>query len=160
MALQAVLRGENIVTKENVQQVVEFLQCEVAVREAVSPVIAENPVAQMEELIRRFLQEGTIMTKRELQRKTNYSRLGIEIFDRAITNMTRNEEITKQEQGKSILYTHAGSSEHDSEASIGVVVNSGEDTVQPPDPNENAAPPHVGDDRLQFSALPEPEMMM
>jgi len=77
MALQAVLRGENIVTKENVQQVVEFLQCEVAVREAVSPVIAENPVAQMEELIRRFLPEGTIMTKRELQRKTNYSRRNI-----------------------------------------------------------------------------------
>jgi hypothetical protein len=55
MVVQAVLRGEATVTKETVQEVIDFLQYEVAVREAVSPVIAENPVAQMEELIRRHL---------------------------------------------------------------------------------------------------------
>lgn len=161
MAVQAVLRGDKTVTKANVQQVIDFLQYEVAVREAVSPVIAENPVAQMEESIRRHLPEGRTLSKRELQRKTNYSRLGIEIFYRAIANMERNEELSSARTGKSIFYTRARSvDEVSGSVGIGDVFDSGEDTGQPPKPNENAAFPQVEDDCLPVSAQPEPELIM
>lgn len=105
MAAQAVLRAEGSVSKENVQQVIDLLQYEVAAREAVTPVIAENAYAQMEESIRRYLPEGKTLTKRQLQRKTNYTRLGIEVFERAINNMIRNGEIAFESNGKSTLYT-------------------------------------------------------
>jgi hypothetical protein len=128
MVLQAVLRREQSITKTNVQGVVEFLQFEVAIRNAVSPIIAENPIAQMEESIRRFFPEGTTMTRRDLQRKTNYTRLGIEIFDRAITNMIRNDELTREEKGKSILYTRASSEEE--EGAIGSELSSAVSSIR------------------------------
>jgi hypothetical protein len=108
MVIQAVLRGERTVTRGNVRQIVDFLQYEVAVRAAVSPVVAENPVAKMEEMIRRHLAPGCKCSKRELQRRTNYSRSGIEIFNRALSNMQRDGEIlASTKAGKSILYTRA-----------------------------------------------------
>ena len=55
MAIQAVLEGVRCVTKAIAQQVVEFLQYEVAVRWIVQPIIAENAAAEMEELIMRYL---------------------------------------------------------------------------------------------------------
>src|SRR3989442_14177718 len=105
MALQAVLRRDNVVTRENVQQVIEFLQYEVAVRAAVAPVVAENPVAKMEELIRRVLPVGRTLSKRDLQRRTNSHRYGIEVFDRALTNMRKNGDLLPPTQkGKTVLY--------------------------------------------------------
>lgn len=161
MAVQAVLRCEKTVTKANVQQVIDFLHYEVAVREAVSPVIAENPLAQMEELIRRHLPEGSTMTRRDLQRKTNYTRLGIEIFNRAIANMIGNKEIDLQPEGKSTLYTRASSGEAD-EADVGIegVFDSTEDNPQPRNPNETASSPQINDQCHQFSTQPHADIIV
>jgi hypothetical protein len=163
MVLQAVLRGEEAVTKENVQQVVEVLQYEVAVREAVNPIIAENPVAQMEETIRRYFPEGETLKKRDLQRATNYTRKGIEVFNRALGNMIANEEITAEKSGKSCRYTRARSVEADgasSEAVIGDVFESSEDSGNAQKANEIGALQQVESDCLQYSARAQPDRIM
>lgn len=139
MALQTVLRGEGTVTKENVQQVVDALQYEVAVREAVNPIIAENPIAQMEETIRRHFPEDKTLKKRDLQRATNYTRHGIEIFNRALNNMVTNEEIIEEKNGKASRYKRVRSVEADgatSEAVANTVFESSEDTGDRRKPNE------------------------
>jgi hypothetical protein len=108
MAVQAVLRNEKTVTLETVQQVIDFLQYEVAVRALVAPVVADNPVAKMEELIRRHLPAGRTLRRRELQRRTNSHRYGIDVFDRALGNMRRNGEVLEPKtKGKTVLYTRA-----------------------------------------------------
>ncbi len=157
MAAQAILRGEKSVTKVNVQDVVEFLQYEVAVRELVCPVIAENPLAKMEQLIRRHLPEGKTIRKRDLEHDTNAHRAGIEIFRRALGNMITNGEIIPGEEGKSQIYTRV---DRDAEAVIGDVFDSSEDTSQPPKPNENAAQAEERGECHQFSPQPHPEMIM
>jgi hypothetical protein len=169
MVVQAVLRHDETVTKENVQQVIDFLQYEVAVREAVSPVIAENSQAQMEELIRRHLPASQTMRKRDLARKTNYQRLGIEIFERAIRNMIKNQEITEKTEGKSVLLTRASFKDDEppvdsgtSEVGIGDVVTPSEGSPISQNPIENA--PSEGDveNCLHFvpESCPSKEMIM
>jgi hypothetical protein len=134
------------------------------VREAVSPVIAQNSVAQMEELIRRHSAEGKETKKRDLQRRTNYTRLGIEIFDRAIANMIRNGEISSRTEGKSTFYTRASSGEGEeaggSVAGIGGVFDSTEDAAQSRKPTETAGLAQGSGDRLHFSTQPRVEMIM
>jgi hypothetical protein len=152
LVIQAVLRGEETVTKPNVQQVVEFLQYEVAVREAVSPVIAENPLAQMEELIRRQLPEGMTIRKRDLEHNTNSHRFGIEIFRRAIQNMMRDGELSARSEGRSVLYTRA-------DVVVEGVFDSTEDTAQPRQTNETAVMAPGGGDRLHSSTQPHAEMI-
>ena len=166
LAVQAILRGEESVTKGNVQQVVEFLRYEVAVREAVSPVIAENAFAQMEELIRRHLPEGKTIRKRDLEHKTNSHRYGIEIFRRAINNMVNDGELSARIEGKSTLYkrqdsrTEANVEIERSEAVVCSVFDSGEDTASLRKPNEIGPLPEVGGNCLQLSAPPVPEMVI
>jgi hypothetical protein len=164
MVVQAILRNETSVTKANVQQVIELLQYEVAVREAVSPVIAENPVAQMEELIRRHLPEGMAITKRELQRRTNYTRLGIEVFDRAVANMTRNEEISSVKKGRSTLVARLISEEADGTGSSDRVVSgvfeSSEDSAGTQKPNEMFVLREFESDCLQVSTQPDTAMII
>lgn len=105
MTLQTVLEGKSSVTKEIVQQVLDFLNYEVAVRQAVAPVVADNAGAEMEGLIRKYLPVGETITRRELQRRTNAYRKGIEVFDRAASNMASNGELGVSREGKTTLYT-------------------------------------------------------
>lgn len=93
MAVQAILRDETEITKENVQEVIDLLLYEVAARRAVNPVIAENDLARVEELIRRHLPAGATMPKRMLGRKINASRYGIRLYDQALHNMQTAGEI-------------------------------------------------------------------
>lgn len=162
LGLQAVMRNEASVTKKNVQQVVEFLQYEVAVREAVSPVIAENPVAQMEQLIRKFLPDGQTATRRDLQRRTNYSRLGIQIFNRAVDNMIENEEISYGRNGRSILYTRIRPDETDAgvRSDIGTVFDSNEDRAILRNLNEGKGFEDGSRNCLQDFAHDAPETIM
>lgn len=122
MAIQAVLRQEKTVTPANVKDVIDFLQYEVAVRESVAPVVAENMFAKMEQLIRRYLPAAGTITKRELQRRTNGNRLGIECFDRAISNMLKNGEMEfAGTKGKSTLYARAESEIEDADLGAAVI---------------------------------------
>jgi hypothetical protein len=161
MALQAVLRHEETVSKENVQGVIDFLEYEVAVREVVTPVVTENLVAQMEEQIRRKLARGVTMTKRELQRATNYQRSGIDVFNRAIGNLKKNGEVTIDTNGRSVSYTRTTNddeppvNEKDSfESVISGVFSISEDTPVLQNPNKNAGLQHDAAECLQFERLP------
>ena len=122
MAIQSALRGENSVTKSVVQNVIEFLQYEVATRKLVSPVVAKHAGAEMEEIIRKFLPVfGTWISHRELSRRTNSHRHGIEVFKRAINNLYNEGEIDKKERGKSLIYTRLMPESE-------IVINSSDDT--------------------------------
>lgn len=164
MAVQAVLRKEGHVTKANVQQVIDFLQYEVAAREAVAPVLGENAIARMEESIRRFLPEGRAMTRRQLQRATNANRCGIELFERAILNMTRNGEIKcAPTTGKTVVLTRVSIDDEEDIGPIGVVcdvVNPPEDSPLPENPSENEPLAQGNRECHQFSTQPRPEMVM
>jgi hypothetical protein len=100
MALQTVLRNEHEVTKENVQEVIELMQYEVAARRVVKPIVAENPGAQLEEIIRRNLPEGVAMSKRDLGRKISSWRYGITLFDQVLRNLEGNGEIDSKPEKK------------------------------------------------------------
>ncbi len=167
MAVQAVLRKETSVSKANVQEIIEFLQYEVAVRAAVAPVLGENPIAKMEESIRRQLPESETMRKRDLQHATNANRRGIEVFERAIGNMARIGEIQVQQKpgSKTVLITRIKIEDEEEIGSPGVlpdVVNKREDTSVSQNPSENAALVEVQSDCLHFSAQPaaQKEMVM
>ena len=139
MAVQAVLRKEETVTRENVGQVVDFLQYEVAVRTAVTPVVAENVVAKLEQLIRKVLPAGCTLSKRELQRRTNAYRYGIEFFDRALANMQRNREVLPPEQkGKTVLFRRPDFDMDEEEVVISNVIDDDEDGSKPQNPNRQA----------------------
>jgi hypothetical protein len=137
MAVQAVLRGDKTVTLENVQQVIDFLQYEVAVRALVAPVVADNSVAKMEELVRRALAEGRTLTKRELSRKTNANRYGIEIFSRALVNMERDGEILSKKEVKSTLYTRSRFDGKEEEAVVSRVIEVDDDRDKVLNPNKD-----------------------
>ena len=148
MAVQAVLRGEKTVNKKNIQQVIDFLQYEVAVREAVAPVIAENAVARMEELIRRALPLGQTRTKRQLDRKTNSHRYGIDSFNRALENLQKNGEILPtRKDGTSILYTRAEVDEQE-ESVFASVIETHDDEGEMPNPSNGAAFAHASGNSL------------
>lgn len=167
MAVQAVLRKESSVTKANVQEIIDFLQYEVAVREAVAPVLGDSLIAKMEESIRRQLPEGKTMKRRDLQKATNANRRGIELFEKAIGNMARNGEIqVKPKPGsKTIFVTRLKIDDEEEIGSGGVVpdvVHQGEDSSGAQNSSENKAPMEVEGDCLHFSTQPasNKEMIM
>jgi hypothetical protein len=137
MTIQAVLKGEQVVSKETVQQVIEFLQYEVAIRKILQPIIAENPIAEMEELIMRHLPaSGQRVSHRDLSRKTNASRKGVEIFKRAISNLAADDRLKKWPKntanGTNYEYQRVEESaqedEHEAQAVIGSVITAPDDT--------------------------------
>src|SRR5436305_1026958 len=62
MPLLAVLKGESEITAEDVRKTVAFLHYEVAVREAMMPVVADTLLARAEEAIGRALQRNKFMS--------------------------------------------------------------------------------------------------
>lgn len=104
MRLMTVLAAQESlgsVPAEIVKQVIDFLHYEVAVRRFVLPVIADNQMAEMEQLIRRCLPEdGGWITSRDLTRATHAHRKGIEIFNRALANLKTDGEIEEETRGQ------------------------------------------------------------
>jgi hypothetical protein len=122
MTIQSILEGRTSVSKTTIQRIIDFLQYEVAVRQLLAPITAENPHAEMEELIRKHLPPGgKSITRRQLSRRTNANRKGIMIFDRALDNLKREGELVIQPQGKTIYYSRSELSPTDAAESTSVV---------------------------------------
>lgn len=98
MVLLAINEGSQEVTEEIASNVVQLLQWQLQVRREVDPVDAENSIARTEEIIRRALSSGPL-SKRDLQRKTNYQRMGIFIWQSAMKNLQSAREVIYDQKG-------------------------------------------------------------
>jgi hypothetical protein len=95
MVIQAVLKSQRTITKETVDQVVDLLRYEVAVRRTVQPVIADNAIAEMEQMIMRYLPDpGDPIRRRELYRKVHAERKSPIIFNRAIHSLANDDQLS------------------------------------------------------------------
>jgi hypothetical protein len=124
MALQAVVIEEKSITKEIMEDVIKLSRYQTEARLAVSPVIAENQCAVVEQLIRRALPEGTTLAKRALQRKINADRYGIQHFHNALRNLESTGEVSRMQQGKTVIYTRIDEGEDE----LSSVINTDDDS--------------------------------
>lgn len=92
MILFAVNEMEKHITADIASRVVRLLQWQLEIRRELDPVDAEGGIARMEETIRRVLIRGA-MSKRELQRRVNYQRAGLFVWNNAIRNLQGAKEI-------------------------------------------------------------------
>ena len=107
------------------QDVISLSRHQVKSRLHVSPVIAENQLAMVEQLIRKHLPRGTI-SRRDLQRKMNADRYGVQLFNRALANLVETGELQTEQSGKSILYTRMAEPD---ECSLSSVINFDDDSL-------------------------------
>jgi hypothetical protein len=98
------------------------------VRQATTPIIAENSLAEMEQLIQVKLEAAPSgMTRRDLQWATNAHRKRIEIFERAIKSLSREGLIHGHQEGRSTIYWLAPP--EDAEDVISSVIADGDDNL-------------------------------
>jgi hypothetical protein len=122
MVILTVLKGNQTITEAVANHVVELLKYQVEVRHIVQPVIADNAVAEMEQLILRSLPtSGQAISRRTLYRKTHADRKGLSVFNRAIENLSLDGQITspttQTTKGKnSISYARVPDADDDTEA--------------------------------------------
>jgi len=88
---------------ETVEKVITLLKWQHSVRQVYDPIDAEGKVARMEETIRRTFKTKSEWPTRQLQRKVNYNRHGLWVWESAIKNLRQNQEI--QFNAKLGIYT-------------------------------------------------------
>jgi len=125
MALQAALTSQDAITPEIMQDAISLSLHQVKSRLHVSPVIAENQFAMVEQLIRKHLPSGTI-SRRDLQRKMNADRYGVQVFNRAIANLVETGELQTEQNGKRIFLTRIVEPD---ESSVSSVINFYDDSL-------------------------------
>jgi hypothetical protein len=78
-----------------VDRAIDLIDYQLQVRKLYDPIDADNKYAQMEEKIRRYLRAnaGRYVKRRELSQKTNSYRDGVYLFEKAIENLVRSQEI-------------------------------------------------------------------
>jgi len=128
MTLQAALTGQSSITSEIMRDVISISKYEVASRMQVSPVIAENQLAMVEQIIRKHIPLGETVSRRELQRRMNADRYGIKNFHSALGNLENAGELHCEHKGKTILYTRIPDLDENSEESLSSVIISHDDT--------------------------------
>jgi hypothetical protein len=127
MTLQAALTGQTSITSEIMRDVISISKYEVESRVHVSPVIAENQLAMVEQIIRKHLRFGETVTRRELQRRMNAERYGIKNFHAALSNLASSGEVHCEQKGKTFLYTRIPEPDENSEESLSSVIISHDD---------------------------------
>ena len=99
MILLAVNEGASTISAQISENVVKLLQWQLRVRRECDVIDAETNVAKVEELIRRALSKGPL-NPRELKQRVHYSRYGIYIFQLALDNLTKGDELFLNRQAK------------------------------------------------------------
>jgi hypothetical protein len=94
MLLLAATRGVDVIDDAIMAAVLSLLRYQLDVRRECDPVDAENTIAALEERIRRVLARGAL-TGRDLKRKINYNRVGIWVWNTAISNLIAAREIER-----------------------------------------------------------------
>jgi hypothetical protein len=92
MSLLAVNDLKNEVDEETVKRVIKLCDWQLDVRKTHDPIDADNKIAGMEEKIRRALAKGQ-KKERRLQQRVNAHRAGLWVYQTAIKNLERYNEI-------------------------------------------------------------------
>lgn len=99
MMLLAVNNLKNKIDTETVQHALDLCDWQLEIRKIHDPIDADSVNAKMEESIRRALRQGPLKD-RELKRKINANRHGLWVFDMALKNLQRSNEISWHRKNK------------------------------------------------------------
>lgn len=91
--LMAISAGKTEIDAETIRAAIEIARWQLAVREEVMPVEANNAIAAMEQKIVKVLRARGPQRARELKRLTNAHRAGLWVFETALTNLQRAGEV-------------------------------------------------------------------
>jgi hypothetical protein len=100
MVLIAASSGRDTIDREVMTAVLALVRYQLEARREADPVDAENTIAQVEEKVRRILARGAV-AGRELKRRANYNRVGLWVWNTAITNLLRAGEVRDEKQARS-----------------------------------------------------------
>jgi hypothetical protein len=87
MPLLAINEGKTVVDAEIVKKTIAIMDWQLAVRERLDPIDADNEIAKMEEKIRRNLKKSPLKD-RDLKRAVHSSRSGLWVYKKAIENLS------------------------------------------------------------------------
>lgn len=104
MILLAVNDGKLMIDVETVSKAIKLCDWQLEIRKNLSPIDGDNAAAVMEEKIRRALKTKGDLTRRELSQLTHAHRSGIWLFDTALGNLIRTEEVTMAQCGKTTVH--------------------------------------------------------
>lgn len=99
LGLLALTTDKNSIDVATVRAVTAVLDYELKLRRETDPIDAENTIAQLEERIRRVLENRGPLSARDLRRSCNADRAGLWAFNQAITNLTKARDIQTTAQG-------------------------------------------------------------
>jgi hypothetical protein len=89
MPLLAVNDGKDRVDLDTVRKVVGLPLYQLENRKRVDPIDTDNAIARLEEKIKRLVFSAGVISKRELERKTNKNRAGTWAWETAKNNLIR-----------------------------------------------------------------------
>jgi hypothetical protein len=89
MMILAVAQGHTVIDYDTVRAVIDFLRYQVAVRRLLSPQLADNQLARVQQKILARLAKGDRLTRRDLYRSVHADRYGTQIFEMAIEGLCR-----------------------------------------------------------------------
>ena len=104
MILMAINDGKQMIDAEVVEKVIQLCDWQLDIRKSLSPIDGDNAAAILEEKIRRALATKGDLTRRELAQYVNANRAGIWLFDTALNNLIKVEEVVKGECGKTLVH--------------------------------------------------------
>jgi hypothetical protein len=99
MMLLAINNLKSEIDLETVEQATALCDWQLDIRKTHDPIDADNKSAKMEEAIRRALRRGPCKDY-ELKQKTNANRLGLWIYDMAVKNLRKANEVGWDKKGK------------------------------------------------------------
>ncbi len=103
MVLLAVNDGRDHIDDEIVRRSVRLVDWQLAIRRAFDPIDAENKVARLEAEISRVLLRKGPLTKRELQQYAHAARYGTWLFNAALSNLKKDQQIDFDMERKRVL---------------------------------------------------------
>jgi len=91
MMILALAQNQTVIDYGTVRAVIEFLRYQVAVRRLLSPQVADNPLAKLQQKILARLGKGDRLNRRDLYRAVHADRYGTQIFNMAIDGLCQEQ---------------------------------------------------------------------
>ena len=99
MILLAVNEYRNEIDETTVENTIQLMDWQLAVRKRFDPIDSDNAVAGLEEKVRRVLSSGP-KTDKEIKQSTNANRVGLWFYSMAIKNLSGSDEIKRNKKTK------------------------------------------------------------
>jgi hypothetical protein len=100
MILLALNEGNFRIDVKTIRKVIRILEWEHDIRKKVDPIQADNKIARMEQRIRNDLSLQPGMTLRDLKRAVRSDYHGLWVFNTALNNLIKDEEVTIDEKDR------------------------------------------------------------